>query len=167
MENHNKHDVVPVKQQYEEIVAKVERAKRCQQRIEENTRKLLDVKDQLDRNKEEMRNRVTTRVREYQEMLAELADEVLSAIEVKTNEELKKATAETDLLLILQEELKTVDIGLFKALFLGGCVPMLVLPHHVVWQLIIELRTFSNKNLRLKTCPHCKTLIAMYEIRKS
>ena len=111
-ETHNQHDVVPLKQEYNDIISKVKKAQTSLLQIELNTQKVLKVKEELESNRVEMRSRVAKRVQEYQGMLTELADEVLSAVEKKTNEELRKATAEIDLLLIIQEELKTADIDL-------------------------------------------------------
>ena len=112
VQNHAQHDVVPLKQEYEDVVTKVKKAKSCLLQIEENTQKVLRAKENLERNRIEMRSKVSNRVQEYQEMLSELADEVLSAIERKTDEEVKKATEEIELLLIIQEELKAADIDL-------------------------------------------------------
>lgn len=112
VQNHPQHDVVPLKQEYVDVVTKIKKAKACLLQIEENTQTILRAKENLERNRTEMRFKVSTRIKEYQEMLSELADEVLSTIEKKTNEELRKATQEIDLLLIIQEELKTADIDL-------------------------------------------------------
>ena len=112
VEAHNQHDVVPLKLEYNNIISKVKIAQTSLLQIELNTQRVLKIKEELENNRIEMRTRVAKRVQEYQEMLTELADEVFSAVEKKTNEELRKATAEIDLLLIIQEELKTADIDL-------------------------------------------------------
>ena len=108
-QNHVKHLVHPVKEIRESCLISLRNYEKA---IKKNVQTLETVEYRLERNKEELKNKIAGRIREYHAVLSQLEERVNRDIAWKTEEQLELIGEEKDELLSMESQLEVLVMEL-------------------------------------------------------